>query len=484
MLKLFNQPKAFYTIFMLEIWERFGYQALVAILIVYLQYGSINLSESSAIATYAAFAALVYAFIVLGGYIGDSILGAKRTIILGLIVLLLGYFLLVFQNKESTFWGLSFICVGTGLFKSNPTSLLSKCYTNSDSGQISNAFTLFYMAINIGSLLGSLAIPTVARTFGYSSSFIIISIALMFAIATFVGFGFTMKHISTHAGAKKLNFSYLIWVIVGVTVMICIVKWLLAYLVIAKLIVIFSFVSCLFIYVYLAFLYRKNGYFYKMMLALILMCEAMVYKISYIQMASSINLFTIKNTDHSILGLTIAPETFQALNPFWIFVLSPLLAMYYVRSRNTKFDLSVYTKFSMGLLVIGFSFMLLYVAKFTAHDGKISSYWLFGSYGLQSMGELFISAIGLSMFTQLAPPRVNGFMVGVWWVFLAFASILGGLVAQAIAINKDQVSSMSHVTSLNDYTHLFLMIGIGITIVSFISFGLSPIKKRLMNKEA
>ena len=126
MLALFRQPKAFYTIFMLEIWERFGYQSLVAILVVYLQTDGIHLSESTAIATYAAFAALVYAFIVIGGYIGDSILGAKRTIVLGLIVMLSGYVLLALTTRETTVWGLACICVGTGLFKSNPTSLLSK----------------------------------------------------------------------------------------------------------------------------------------------------------------------------------------------------------------------------------------------------------------------------------------------------------------------------------------------------------------------
>ncbi|QLE78282.1 MFS transporter [Francisella sp. Scap27] len=482
MIKLFNQPKAFYTIFMLEIWERFGYQSLIAILVVYLQLGSIQLSESQAIATYAAFAALVYAFIVIGGYIGDSILGAKRTIVLGLLVLLCGYLLLVFEGKESTLWGLSFICVGTGLFKSNPTSLLSKCYDPEDSGKISNAFTMFYMAINIGSLLGTLIIPSVARAYGYSSSFIIIAVALMFALATFVGFAFTMKHISTHAGNKKLNYSYLAWVLIGVIAMIYLVKTLLAYLFIAKLIVILTFISCVFIYIYLAFLYKKSGYFYKMMLALILMCEAMVYKISYIQMASSINLFTIKNTDHSIFGFAIAPETFQALNPFWIFVLSPLLAIYYVRSTNTKFDMSVYSKFSMGLFVIGLSFIVLYISKFTAHNGIISAYWLFGSYALQSMGELFISAIGLSMFAKLAPGRVNGFMVGVWWVFLAFASILGGLVAQAIAVGKNQDGTVNLVSSLNEYTGVFLTIGIAIVAVAAISFLLSPLKKKLMNK--
>ncbi|MED7789187.1 oligopeptide:H+ symporter [Francisella sp. 19X1-34] len=236
MSNFFNQPKAFYTIFMLEIWERFGYGALVAILVVYLQIGGIHLSESGAIATYAAFAALVYAFIVLGGYIGDMILGAKRTILLGLIILLSGYALLVFEDKESTLWGLSFICVGTGLFKSNPTSLLAKCYVDSDSGKISNAFTLFYMAINIGSLLGMLMIPTIAKNFGYSSSFVVISMALILAIVTFIGLGFTMKNIHTYADGKKLNYKYLFFVIVGVAIMIYIVKFLLAYILIAKLI--------------------------------------------------------------------------------------------------------------------------------------------------------------------------------------------------------------------------------------------------------
>ncbi len=480
MRKLLDQPKAFYTIFMLEIWERFGYQALVAILVVCLQVGSMQLSEGQAIATYAAFAALVYAFIVIGGYIGDCVLGAKRTIVLGLLVLLTGYILLAIKDK-ATLLGLSFICVGTGLFKSNPSSLLSKCYDPSETSKISNGFTLFYIAINIGSLLATLTIPTIAKVYGYSASFAVVSMAIVLAIATFIGFGFTMKHLSTDAGGKKLNYSYLFLVILGVIAMVCMVKFLLGYLFIAKMIVIMTFISSAFIYIYIAFLYKKSGYFYKMMLALILMCEAMVYKISYMQMASSINLFTIKNTDHTIFGFAIAPETFQALNPFWIFVLGPVLAMFYVRSSNTRFDLSVYGKFSIGLFLIGLSFVVLYISKFTATDGIVSSYWLFGSYALMATGELLISAIGLSMFASLAPAKVNGFMVGVWWVFLAFASILGGLVAQVISISKEEVVAMTHTELLTSYTNLFVMIGIGIIIVSFISFALSPFKRKLIN---
>ncbi|MFC4892794.1 oligopeptide:H+ symporter [Pseudofrancisella aestuarii] len=480
MLNFFNQPKAFYTIFMLEIWERFGYQALISILVVYLQTGNIQLSESQAIATYATFAALVYAFIVIGGYIGDLVLGAKRTIVFGLILLLCGYLLLILQTQEATFWGLSFICIGTGLFKSNPTSLLSKCYHGCDYGMISNAFTLFYMSINIGSLLGIILIPNLAKSFGYSTSFIVIALALVLAITTFVGFYYTMSNLSTHAGSKKLNYKYLFWVVVGVVIMICITKYLLGYLIVAKLIVTITFLICLLVYLYIAFLYKKEGFFYKMMLALILMGEAIVYKISYIQMASSINLFTIKNASHSVFGISIAPETFQALNPLWIFILSPLLAFYYVRSNETKFGLTLYSKFSTGLFLIGFSYVLLYASKFAAVDGVVSAYWLIASYGFQSLGELLISAIGLSMFARLAPAKFNGFMIGVWWVFLAFASILGGLIAQLTAVDKSKVAVMTQQMSLINYTNFFLYIGLAIIIFSLVSFKLSPIKRKLM----
>jgi POT family proton-dependent oligopeptide transporter len=201
-------------------------------------------------------------------------------------------------------------------------------------------------------------------------------------------------------------------------------------------------------------------------------------------MASSINLFTIKNTDHSILGLSIAPETFQSFNPFWIFVLSPLLAFYYVRSENSRFDISVYGKFSIGLFSIGLSFIVLYFSRFTATEGVVSAYWLVCSYALQALGELLISAIGLSMFTKLAPAKVNGFMIGVWWVFLAFASILGGIVAQLTAIDKSQVATMTLNTSLVNYTNFFLSIGIVIVVVSLLSFKLSPFKRKLMNQMA
>ena len=482
MSSFFNQPKAFYTLFMLEIWERFGYQSLSAVLVVYLTSDIMGFSKIDAISIYAAFSALVYAFIVMGGYIGDVILGAKRTIILGLIVLLLGYILLAVNNPHTIYYALSFVCIGTGLFKSNPSSLLSKCYDKDDTGGLTNGFTLFYMAINIGSILGIVIVPTVADAYGYTYGFTIAVFAIIMSIATMVGFSFTMKHISSHAGAKPLNIKYLAIVIIGIVLMVFVVEALLEHLLLAKSIVVLTFCVSLLICIYLIITHHEVSYRTKMILALILMFEAIVYKISYIQMGTSINFFAINNTDHSIFGLTInAAATFQALNPIWIVLLSPILASYYIWSaKRGEYELRVYEKFSIGMMILSFSFIILYTSKYFANDqGILSAYWLVGSYFFQSLGELLISAIGLSMFAQLAPAKLNGFMIGVWWVFLAFASILGGQVAELVEPAGSEHAST--VATLINYTNVFLYIGISVFAFSILMFALSPIKKRMLN---
>ncbi|WHN64915.1 oligopeptide:H+ symporter [Cysteiniphilum sp. QT6929] len=473
-----KHPKAFYTIFMLEVWERFGYMALTGILAVYLT-RKLNMPTDQAFILYGAFAALVYAFIVLGGYLGDKILGAKRTIILGLITLLAGYILMTLNSVNTVYYAMSLICIGTGLFKSNPSSLLAKCYPQDDGNRLHNAFTLFYMAINIGSMLGLFIVPTLAHNFGYSAAFSAAVIATFLSLLTFVGFGFTMKNVHTEAGAKPLNIKALVLTIISVIVLVFIVERLLNNIALAKSIVVLTFTVTLLAYLWLMFSIKKEGFFFKMLLALILMTEAIAYKISYMQMQTSINFYAINNTVHSIFGIPIAPETFQALNPIWVVIMSPILAYYYTKSNNTKYSLSIYHKFTLGMLLLSLSFITLYCSKFFANDaGIISSNWLILSYFLQSTGELLISALGLAMVAQLVPLRFTGFVIGLWWVFMAFASLLGGYVASLTSPKSATVTNT--LTQLDNYTHVFLWIGICILIFTCFMFSLSPLKKRLL----
>lgn len=152
MLNLFReQPRAFHMIFMLELWERFGFYTVQGILTLYfIRY--LGYSDLESYYTFGAYSALVYGMVVIGGYLGDRILGTKRTIVLGLVVLAMGYFSLAVTDKQHVFLALGLICVGNGLFKANPSNLLSKCYDDNDP-RLHGGFTLYYMAINLGSMV-------------------------------------------------------------------------------------------------------------------------------------------------------------------------------------------------------------------------------------------------------------------------------------------------------------------------------------------
>ncbi|MDC0535392.1 oligopeptide:H+ symporter [Francisellaceae bacterium] len=474
----FQHPKPFYTIFMLEIWERFGYASLVGLLAVYLT-KSFGLKSSDSFVLYGSFAALVYAFIVVGGFIGDKILGAKRTIVLGLLTLLLGYIFLALNNLDLVYYAMALICVGTGLFKSNPSSLLSKCYPPDDDGLMHNAFTLFYMAINIGSIVGLLLIPSLAHSYGYSTAFGTSAIAIVLALAVFVGFGFTMKQIGSEADKKPLNYGYLLGTIIVVIALVFCVEELLVYLFLSKAIVVLTFLICLIIFIYLTIKSKSENYAGRMSLALVMMFEAIVYKIAYMQMQTSINFYTINNASHSLFGIELVPESFQALNPFWVVFLSPILAYYYTKSDGTKFSLSVYNKFSVGMVSIGLAFICLFISKYTADSqGIVSGYWLLLSYGLQSLGELLICAIGIAMVTQLVPSQLSGFAVGMWWVFLAFGSLLGGFIASLTS--PKGIETTDKMVLLVNYTNVFFWIGLCILAFSVFMFCLAPIKARLL----
>lgn len=476
---LFKQPKAFYTIFMLEIWERFGYSSLLALLVIYLT-TDLHMLSKDAFVLFGSFSALVYAFIVFGGYLGDRVLGAKRTIVLGLMVLLCGYSIMALNHPSLIYYGLACVCVGTGLFKSNPSSLLARCYDQSNSDMLHNAFTLFYMAINVGTMFGMFFIPILANKLGVATAFIAAIIGIILSLITFLGFGFSLKGIGTKADFKPLSLKSLFLSILAIIIFVQIVSLLLNNVIIAKTIVMATFIICAIIYVTLMFKIRSEGFFQKMLLALILMAEAIVYKISYMQMQTSINFYTINNATHQLFGLDIAAASFQSLNPIWIVIMSPLLAYYYMNSKGTKFALSIYSKFAIGMMLLSFAFLILYVSKYFASPaGIISGYWLVVSYLFQSVGELLISALGLAMVAQLVPQRFSGFVIGVWWVFLAFGSILGGLVAAYTSPSDKLVTDK--LILMHDYTQVFLAIGVSIFLFSLFMFSLSKFKAKLLN---
>ena len=186
-LNAFKQPRAFYLIFSIELWERFGFYGLQGIMAVYLV-KQLGMSEADSITLFSSFSALVYGLVAVGGWLGDKVLGTKRVIMLGAIVLAIGYALVAWSGHDAAvvYMGMATIAVGNGLFKANPSSLLSTCY-NKDDPRLDGAFTMYYMSVNIGSFFSMLATPWLAAKFGWSVAF---SLSVVGMLITVVNFAF------------------------------------------------------------------------------------------------------------------------------------------------------------------------------------------------------------------------------------------------------------------------------------------------------
>ncbi len=458
-----RQPKAFYIIFILEFWERFGYYGMQAVITIYFVQ-SLGLSEPKAFATFGALVALVYGMVAAGGYIGDKILGTKRTIILGTAVLFIGYLMLGLSNTNTVFLALGVITVGNGLFKANPSSLLSKSYEENDP-RLHGGFTLFYMAVNLGSFFSMILTPYIAAKVGWNAGFLLSAIGLFLALANFLFFYKSLANINSSACVKKI--SLLKWfIVILLTIAASFISGYLLQNVGLANVILWTIVIVV-VGIYFKFMFREKGIVRKrMIVAFILMLQAIVFFTLYQQMPMSLTFFAIHNVKQSLLGMTILPAQFQTLNPFWIMALSPALAILYNKLGRKGKDFPVAKKFAMGMTFCSLAFLLLFCCKFFADSaGMVSAWWLVGSYFFQSVGELLIGALGMAMIAELVPQKIIGFAMGMWFLKSAISGMTGSMVARLTAIPKDVTGGFN---SLNIYTGVFWKIGVIVAIVALI----------------
>lgn len=453
-LNAFKQPKAFYLIFSIELWERFGYYGLQGIMAVYLV-KQLGMSEADSITLFSSFSALVYGLVAIGGWLGDKVLGTKRVIMLGAIVLAIGYALVAWSGHDAgiVYMGMAAIAVGNGLFKANPSSLLSTCYEKNDP-RLDGAFTMYYMSVNIGSFFSMIATPWLAAKYGWSVAFALSVVGLL------------------------INYRNLLLTIIGVVALIAIATWLLHNQEVARMalgVVAFGIVV---IFGKEAFA-MKGAARRKMIVAFILMLEAIIFFVLYSQMPTSLNFFAIRNVEHTILGLAVEPEQYQALNPFWIIIGSPILAAIYNKMGDT---LPMPTKFAIGMVMCSGAFLILPLgAKFASDAGIVSVSWLVASYGLQSIGELMISGLGLAMVAQLVPQRLMGFIMGSWFLTTAGANLIGGYVAGMMAVPDNVTDPLM---SLEVYGRVFLQIGVATAVIAVLMLFTAPKLHRMTQDDA
>ena len=437
----------------------------------------LKLTDAVADNTYAAFTALAYAFLVCGGYIGDKILGNKRTMVLGAIVLAGGYLYFSIDPIKNIYWALGLIVAGNALFKANPSTLVSKLYAKNDP-RIDGAYTLYYMAINVGSLIGSFLSPVIAHYYGWGHAFFFSFVGLSIAVVSYIVFHKMLDGVGSAVGKEKMNWGALFKTIIVAAVIAIASAYLLRYLLITHIILYIAIILAV-IFMFYLLLTLKEQEKSKFFVCFVLICESVVFYALYQQRATSMNLFVIRNTVHSIFGVHLDPLQFQSFNPFWILVASPILALWFTKAAKQGKDLALPTKFAWGMLLSSLGFLVLKAAAmfFADKSGMVAGEWVFLSIGLLSVGEIMISGIGLSMVARLVPQRIMGAMMGVWFMATAAAMILGGFIAAFASVPETVIDP---VKTLPVYTTLFFKLGMATFIISIIMFITAPKLKKFI----
>ncbi|HET7570046.1 MAG TPA: oligopeptide:H+ symporter [Gammaproteobacteria bacterium] len=496
------QPKkAFAALFFIEMWERFGYYGMQAIMVLFLVDALTNNAdlakaagldggnpETRAVLIWGAMVSMVYALTMVGGFIGDKVLGARRTMTLGAITLMIGYALLAIPSAATLFFAMGVISIGNGLFKVNPNNLVSRLYPN-DPSKLDSTFTIYYMSINIGSLISIAATPIVANNFGWHVAFGVSAIGLALGLLNYFFMRRAVRPYGSAPDFEKLHWGKLIAVIVGSLIIAAIVSYVIRYNDVTRGVIIAFAIVALGIFAYL--MITEPQYRGRLAACLVLLAIVIVFFIYYQQMSTSLTLFAKHNVynakmgsdvaTHGILGISILPAQFQDFNPFWIVILSPIMAGYYTHRANTKGDFSMPTKYAAGLFVSSLAFFVFAASGlFAGADGIVSGWWLVAGYGLQSAAELIISALGLSMIVKLVPERLRGLLLGAFFLATAISQYLGSVVA-TIASVPENVTEPTQSISL--FTGLFTKLGIAALIAAIIAALLVPWLKRLIGED-
>lgn len=463
--------KPFWVFWAVEFWERFGYYGMQAIIALYFLY-QLGFSQTKSIFLFGAFSAFVYGFIWVGGMIGDNYLGAKRCIALGAAILGLSYASLAFATPTTVYYSLAGIVVGNALFKANPSSLISKLYKTGDP-RLDSAMTLYYMAINIGAFASMALTPILARDVSYAAAFLVCAFGLLCGVISFFTFYSLVAHVTTQAGREPFNIFKFTLTIIGSALAILVFGKLLNYIYIC-----YSIVAIVTAGGFLWFL--KKAFYFKekqrtrMLIAFVLICQGIMFFVLYNQIPTSLTYFAVHNINNVVFGLHIPPAEYQALNPFFILVLSPILAILYQRYPGTHA-----TKFCIGMTLCAIAFIILWFPQFTSKTGLASPAWMLATYFFQSAGELLVSGLGLAMVAELCPKNISGFVMGIWFLTLMLAGPIGAWVG-SLAVPSPHALTDVH-ASLKIYTDVFAKLGLFTGFIALIMWIIRPFINKAIN---
>jgi len=402
----FGHPRGLATLFFTEMWERFSYYGMRAFLVLYMTApaaaGGLGFADANATSIYGTYTGSAWGASILGGVIADRFLGQYRSVLIGGIIIALGHFALAFRTLTFFYAGLSLIVIGTGLLKPNVSTLVGALYEPGDARRDAG-FSLFYMGINSGAILGPIIAGYIAQRIDWHIGFAAAGVGMTLGLIQYVigrkRLRIAVERMSRQTASAdvtptrsagpesshgRLGLTTLEWRRVGV------------------IIIFFLF--------------------------------AILFWGAYEQAGSTLNLFADRYTRLEVLGFSFPSSWFQSVQPIFVVILAPIFAWIWIRLGRR--DPSVPTKIAMGILFMGLAFLVLVPAGAMAQSGegvRVSPMWLVLAYFGSELGELCVYPVGMSAVTKLSPARIMGLMMGVWFLSIAFGNKLAGYAAGFIS---------------------------------------------------
>lgn len=457
-----GHPRGLATLFFTEMWERFSYYGMRAILVLSMvamvegENPGLGISKETALAIYGLYTASVYLSGLPGGWIADRLIGQRNAVFWGGVVIATGHFTMALNTKATFFIGLVLIALGTGLLKPNVSALVGSLYADADSARKDAGYSLFYMGINLGSFIGKLLCGWLGEKVGWHWGF---GAAGVFMVAGLIQYKLT-EHYLGNAGLKAVSSGNAAsdaqtrrwgWTAVGLFLagaVAVIAAALMGALVLNPLaiakssgvFIVLLAAGCfgwLLLFGGLTAIERK-----RVMVVMVLFVGAALFWSGFEQAGSSFTLFAKEHTDRVVWGWEMPASWIQAVNPLLIVILSPFFAALWVNLSKRNLNPSTPLKFALGLLQLSIGFAVLaWASVYVAAGEKVAPAWLLLTYLFHTMGELCLSPVGLAAVNKLSPARYQGMMFGMWFTASALGKLIAGLLAGHLA--QDDVAGMS-----------------------------------------
>ncbi len=479
---LAGHPRGLTTLFLAEMWERFSFYGMRAILMLFMvlavSEGGLGYDDKKAADIYGTYTMSGYLLCILGGFLADNFIGARRSVLVGGIIIALGHFTMALNSEVTFFVGLALVAAGTGLLKPNISTMVGSLYRPDDERRDAG-FSIFYMGINIGALISPLVCGYLAQSAswreilvrwgldprsGWHWGFAAAGVGMTLGLIVYVRQRGRLAHVGNVPPAEadgSRPWGKLFLVLLGSLALITAMWFSSDHAWIVHLLFALQIALILF------FAFRPTQESKRLAAILVFFFAAEIFWAIYEQTGSSISLFADRLTDNRLFGWQFPSSWWQSVNSVWVILLAPVFAWLWIKLGPKQPSSPV--KFALGLLFVALSFAWMVPAARLTTQGLVSPVWLLVLFLLQTIGEMLLSPVGLSTMTKLAPPRLLGLVMGIWFLAASLGNKLAGVLA-------GEFKSENPAGLATFFWHQALWVG-GAT---FVLFALVPWVKRLM----